>query len=166
MSKVINSMYDFTTPNLVALAVNLCRVFEIATIGKHTVKIIPSEHCSPQDIDLLYDYYGFNQSETPDMLVELMYSTNDVLNVFKSSGCETLEQIKERLPVQVPFVADILDSVSMQLLKTAIDRLKLGANDVIKIHALAKTIAQLAACDKIKVEHVAEAIQYRSVKLN
>ncbi len=158
-------MYNLSTPNFVALAVNVSRIYEIAKYGNHTVMIVPGEHSSIQDIDLLYQYYGFAKHNNPDIIVELCYSPDDVMNVFRTGiKCETLADINERLPKIFAPITDTLDKASLSLLKVAIEKLKLGVNDVIKIHALSKTIARLSEAEEIRIEHVAEAVLYRSVK--
>jgi magnesium chelatase family protein len=56
-----------------------------------------------------------------------------------------------------------LEESSMNLLKTAIDKLGLSARAFDRIHKVARTIADLDGKEKIGSPHIAEAIQYRSL---
>ncbi len=59
-----------------------------------------------------------------------------------------------------------IDDQSQSLLKTAIERFGLSARAYDKVLKVARTIADLEEREDIRIEHVAEAIQYRSLDKN
>ncbi|HEX8547271.1 MAG TPA: YifB family Mg chelatase-like AAA ATPase [Cytophagaceae bacterium] len=65
-------------------------------------------------------------------------------------------------PQMVKEICKITDAGNL-LLKTAMEKLGLSARAYDRILKVARTIADLAASSDIKIEHLAEAIQYRSL---
>ena len=57
----------------------------------------------------------------------------------------------------------VINTAGHNLLKTAMERLNLSARAYDRILKVARTIADLAASNDIKIEHLSEAIQYRSL---
>ena len=55
----------------------------------------------------------------------------------------------------------MIDNKTQELLKNAVSQLHLSARSYYRILKISRTIADLAGEAEIKMEHVAEALQYR-----
>jgi magnesium chelatase family protein len=58
-----------------------------------------------------------------------------------------------------------LDGVCAQVLKTAVDKLNLSARSYFRILKIARTIADLERSPNIEIQHIHEALQYRTIEL-
>lgn len=82
---------------------------------------------------------------------EARFATNPGIYCNAQMGSRLLKQVCQ------------INTVGANLLKTAMERLNLSARAYDRILKVARTIADLAASPDIRPEHLAEAIQYRSL---
>lgn len=82
---------------------------------------------------------------------ELRYHANDGIHCNAQMSSRQLREICR------------IDEAGTELLKTAMERLGLSARAYDRILKVARTIADLDAAEKIETNHLAEAIQYRSL---
>ncbi|MDX5348350.1 MAG: YifB family Mg chelatase-like AAA ATPase [Hymenobacteraceae bacterium] len=83
----------------------------------------------------------------------------------QSERFETFKEIHSNAMMPSQMVKDVcqINEAGRTLLKTAMERLGLSARAYDRILKVSRTIADLAGSDEIKIEHLAEAIQYRSL---
>jgi magnesium chelatase family protein len=121
-------------------------------------------------IDLHVEVVPVSFEEMTNSNRKMESSTEIRERVVKSRERQT-ERFKDRQDVycnammpsnMVKDVCEISDA-GRALLKTAMERLGLSARAYDRILKVSRTIADLAGSDEIKTEHLAEAIQYRSL---
>jgi len=83
----------------------------------------------------------------------------------QSSRFEEFAHIHSNALMPPQMVKDVcrINEAGKALLKTAMERLGLSARAYDRILKVSRTIADLAGIEEIKIEHLAEAIQYRSL---
>ncbi len=101
------------------------------------------------------------KSETSEAIRERVIKAREIQNErFKDKvdvHCNAMMH-----PQMVKEVVHITEA-GRNLLKTAMERLGLSARAYDRILKVSRTIADLAGSDSVKIEHLAEAIQYRSL---
>jgi magnesium chelatase family protein len=83
----------------------------------------------------------------------------------QSKRFEAIESVNYNAQMSTKLIRDFcaLDEISLQLLKTAMERLNLSARAYDRILKVSRTIADLECSEKVQSSHIAEAIQYRSL---
>jgi magnesium chelatase family protein len=83
----------------------------------------------------------------------------------QSARFKELEAVNYNAQMSTKLIREFckLDETSLQLLKTAMERLNLSARAYDRILKVSRTIADLESAPNILPQHIAEAIQYRSL---
>jgi hypothetical protein len=150
--------------NIVMLWCNLSRVYEIAKLGNHSIRVV----FDPEYIEGFDDYKAIKKfysdvkfSSTGDIICEITkpYDYNDSRGETKADIRIRVEQAKLYITPEY-----IKTDAIKTLMKTAINRLQMSLQDTQQVEAIAMTIAQLANTETVRIEHIAEAIQYRACR--
>ncbi|MBI4672818.1 MAG: YifB family Mg chelatase-like AAA ATPase [Chloroflexi bacterium] len=80
---------------------------------------------------------------------------------FEKAGVTNLQANADMGPAEVRQFCE-LDDAGKQLMRAAMKQMNMSARAFHRILKLARTIADLAECEKIGTHHLAEAVQYRS----
>jgi magnesium chelatase family protein len=113
---------------------------------------------TPVNFDQLADN---RKAEKSDRIRERVVNARSIQSE-RFNGREGLYSNAQMSSTMVREVCQI-NAAGQNLLKTAMNKLQLSARAYDRILKVARTIADLAASEEIKIEHLAEAIQYRSL---
>ena len=158
--------------NILQGRANLARCIEIALLGELSIFLYIDylEEKVPDEKELEDFKSAIPQVKWVDNLDEA-----DIINVYDyinpsdllkiKHKSETLENIMNRVNnhIHITYEPDsyIAQESSKALLKVACDRLNLTLKDTKKIDVISQVIANSSQSKNIRVEHLAEAIQYR-----
>lgn len=101
------------------------------------------------------------KGETSDAIRERVIKARDV-QTERFNGHEEIH-CNAMMPAQMVKEICVISDASRTLLKVAMERLGLSARAYDRILKVARTIADLTGNENIQTEHIAEAIQYRSL---
>jgi len=106
------------------------------------------------------------KTETSAQIRERVIKAREIQSLrFEQLKAEGIGPIYSNAMMPPQMVKEIcqINEVGKKLLKTAMERLGLSARAYDRILKVSRTIADLAGSEDIKTEHLAEAIQYRSL---
>lgn len=162
--------------NVIQLYSNISRAYEISKLGGHPIALCypnpkllkekdrEEEMIHPEDIQYVQKYFDIKDLLTKAEAAILMDFSKPPFP-YPARTTETMDDIHERINVAKSFnlTSDTLPSKGLPLLKTAFERLNLSLKDLDIIESVSTTIARLDLSPEIRIEHLAEAIQYRSI---
>jgi len=106
---------------------------------------------------------GNVRAESSEVIRERVIKARNIqLGRFKEMDAQGVHS-NAMMPPQMIKKVCVVDELGKKLLKTAMEKLGLSARAYDRILKVSRTIADLAGDGNIKPEHIAEAIQYRSL---
>ena len=167
-----------TADNVCGIFSNLSRVYEIALLGDFVIKIhkgnnIDGDSLSDEDIKFIIKFFSHNVnifSNNFEQYTVLNLELNkpdlsELFSSYKKNRSESINDIISRVETakknEKPEFK--LNEAGYALFKTAYQRLNLSISECEAIAETACIIAQLAGSNTIRIEHLAEAIQYQSI---
>lgn len=152
--------------NIIPLYPNLMRAYQIAYLGGFSISLkLDDEYDYIQgknDLRYIKEFYsniGFNSN---GLTIDIQKPRDSFSNV---KG-KTLDEVNKEVDYVRSNIrpTEYLGSAWKALLDTAIKRLSLTLKEVDRIKLYASVIAQLDNSSKIRIEHLAEAIQYGKIR--
>jgi magnesium chelatase family protein len=102
-----------------------------------------------------------NRGETSEIIRERVRTARNIQSVrFEQDDALSCNA---QMPSRMVRDLCVIDQIGTKLLKTAMERLQLSARAYDRILKVSRTVADLAGSENIKAEHLAEAIQFRTL---
>jgi hypothetical protein len=160
--------------NVCGIYSNLSRAYEIALLGGFKIRLIKSNNIDdhiPKDIDLdlIKSFFAGveftdKESDLDSVILHIEVTIPSFDMVITTRKCENVNDIFRRVndaqANELPIFK--LSESGRALLKTAYERLKLTLNELDSIATTSQVISRLHGSKEIKLEYLAEAIQYQS----
>ena len=119
------------------------------------------------DLHIEVDGVSFDQLRATDHLEETSASIKERVNkaraIQNARFAGTSVRCNAKMPTKMVNKYCVIDDATQELLKEAFDKLHMTARSHNRILKVARTIADLEGSENILMEHVAEAIGYRSL---
>lgn len=104
-----------------------------------------------------------SDKDTSEKSIDVMERVVSARKIQEERFSDTSFHSNAQMPSRLVREYCAIDQTGSMLLKTAMKKLQLSARAYDRILKVARTVADLAASENIKIEHLAEAIQYRSL---
>lgn len=139
---------------------NMARAYEIAKLGSFSIQVVfdKSYLNGFDDYELIKKYYHqATFAERGDIVVEIVPPDQNHDDVEYEKINDIHKRVQKAFNNEKP---EAFESVCRNLLRTATEKLNFSIEKRENVREIAKTIAQLHGSNIVKVEHLAEAIQY------
>lgn len=160
--------------NVCGIFSHLSRAYEIALLGGFKIRLIKSNNIDdhvPKDIDLdlIKSFFAGveftdKESDLDSVILHIEVTMPAFDMVVTTRKYETVEDVFRRVndaqANELPIFK--LNDSGKKFFKTAYERLKLTLNELDSIATTSQVIARLHGSKEIKLEYLAEAIQYQS----
>jgi predicted ATPase with chaperone activity len=149
---------------------NFNRVLEIAMVQNHSVLVLPyidNDYNNIVEVNEVQNRFKDYIDFTPSLQsIKIEYNKIEASNILYTGLRESFKDILERVNKAKKIIDNVsfkLNETCNQLLKSAIERLDFNTIDTKYVIDVARSISALDNETTIKVQHIAEAIQYNCI---
>lgn len=160
--------------NVCGVFCNLARAYEIALLGNFKIRLIKSNNIDDNvptnvDLELISNFfsgveYTNDLNDLDSIILHVEINMPHINEIFSPRKSENFNDIDHRVSIglsnQLPVF--VLSESGKALLGAAYNRVKLNLNELDSIVEVSRVIARLHGSKEIKLEYLAEAIQYFS----